>query len=157
MDLTLMEIKTLHDQLDLVKDVDCEFDFSYAVAKNKRELKSYIKHLEEKFKIPDDFKAYEEERLKMAYDMSLRDENDQPVIVNNSYVIKPDLRTEFKSKLEDLKEKYKEAIEKQKEISEKLEITLNEVKSVNIHMIKKSVVPKLTPAQMESVILFIEL
>ena len=88
--------------------------------------------------------------------MATLDEDGQPIIKNQSYIIKADLRDEFKGKLEDLKEKFKETIDKQKELSEKAENALNEVKQVEIYDISKSIVPKLTIKQMEAVFLFIK-
>lgn len=156
MELKLSEIRELYYGLESIMEVESEFDFSYGIAKNRRTLKSYVTHFEEKYKTTKEYEEYEKERVKLAYDMATLDEDGQPIIKNQSYIIKADLRDEFKDKLEDLKEKFKETIDKQKELSEKAENALNEVKQVEIYDISKSIVPKLTIKQMEAVFLFIK-
>ena len=154
--LKLHEIRDLYNGLNTVLDLESEFDFSYAIAKNRRLLKSYVEHLEEKFKPSKEYSEYENDRLKTAVEMSEKDENDQPKIVNNSYVIKKELRADFKAAMEELKETYKETLKAQKELAEKLEDTLNEEKEVELFLIKKEVLPKLTPKQMEYVLFLLE-
>lgn len=156
MKLKLSEIVDFYEGLKLLSDIESEFDFSYAVAKNKRIAKSYVEVLEDKFKASKEFEEYQQKRLKLATEMAEVDENDQPVIRNNSYVIKKELRAEFKTKFEELKTEYKLAIEAQKELLDKQENTLNEEKEVDFYLISKTLLPKLTPKQMDVVLYFLK-
>ena len=156
MKLKLSEIRELYYGLEAIMEIESEFDFSYAIAKNRRTLKSYVTHFEEKYKASKEYETYEQERLKLAYDMAAKDEDDQPIIKNKSYVIKPELREDFRLKLEELKEKFNEAISNQNELSLKAEKALEEVKFLEFHSINKNIIPKLTPKQMELIFLFIQ-
>lgn len=157
MKLKLYEIRDWYENLESVLELESEFDFSYGIAKNRKILKSFIDHLDEKFKPSKDYSEYENERLNLAIEMSEKDENGQPKIVNNAYVIKKDLRDNFKTALQELRVQYSKTIEDNKNMLLKLEETLMEDKEVDVHFIKKEVLPKLTPKQMESIIPILEI
>jgi predicted DNA binding protein len=154
--MKLKHLIELKSELNSVDDVKCTFKFSYAVAKNKRMIKSIIDEYEAALTPSDKYSEYEEKRVNLARKYAKKDENGQPIIKNSVFLIEPDEQVKFEKELTTIKAEYTEEIDKY-ELKQKGYIkALNEDVPVEFHMIEESDIPELTPKQMNAVFEFIK-
>lgn len=123
--------------------------FSYFIAKNKRVLKDEVELLKEFSKAPEKYQEYDARRAELAKSLADKDQEGNPIVQNNSYVIK-EHQERFDKKLASLKDEYEEVI---KEFDEKIgqyRDLLDEEISFNGHAIKVEDLPeKIEPVLIE--------
>lgn len=129
--------------------------FAYSIVKNKKNIESEIKTMEEIIKPSDKFQAYEQKRVEVCEKHCERQENGQPVVENNAYKIIDQIT--FNSELLELKESNKDVLEfREQQLIEYNELLEEESK---IELVKISVdnLPNgITPLQIESIYEIIE-
>lgn len=99
--------------------------FHYLILKNKQIIQPEVDNIREIGKTSERYQLFDNKRIKLCNDFAEKDENGQPVIRDNSFVIIPDKKQEFDSSLDALKLEFKDAIDelenKKKEIDELME------------------------------------
>lgn len=129
---TALKLWQVFGQLEGLKH---DVRFSYFLAKNKVALKSEIELLEEAQKPSELFLQYEAKRIEAAQKYSDKDQNGNPKIHNDQYVIY-DERDKFEEEIKKLKTKFKKAIaereaqlkEYAKFLEEPLELQLTKIR-----------------------------
>jgi len=116
--------------------------FHYLMLKNKRLLEPEIESLQKAQMPPEGHEEFNKKRKILCEEFCENENNGNPKIVNQNYVILPENQEEFNLKIEKLKEEYKEVIEimdnNQKEF---LELLKEEV-SVDLAIIPLSIMPE---------------
>ncbi len=140
-----------YNNLSLVKDVDCEIVFSYAIAKNRRNLKSELEIFEEFTKPSEEYEKYDEKRVKLAAKYAKLDDDGRPVVKDNSYIISKDNRPTFEAEMKELEEEYKEVIQAFKDKLKKYQSEIEKEIEFDYYMIDLDKLPKLTPMQTEAI------
>jgi len=140
-----------YNNLSLVKDVDCEIVFSYAIAKNRRNLKSELEIFEEFTKPSEEYEKYDDKRVKLAAKYAKLDDDGRPVVKDNSYIISKDNRPTFEVEMKELEEEYKEVIQAFKDKLKNYQLEIEKEIEFDYYMIDLEKLPKLTPMQTEAI------
>jgi hypothetical protein len=123
---------------------------SYFLAKNHKRLQPEIEALEEAIKTSKNYRQYDIERARIAKFYADKNENGEPIIQNSSYVITQKL-DDFNSKLNLLKQRYKEEIEKREKQLQEYSNLLQEEIEFDGHKIKLEELPnEIEPIFIES-------
>ncbi len=104
------ELIQLWRELDQLNKGVYPIKFSYFIAQNRKLIKGEVDILIELSKSPKEYMVYDNKRVNSAKELSDKDDNGEPVIQNNAYVITKNFE-EFKKQMEALKEEYKPVIE----------------------------------------------
>ncbi len=133
--------------------------FAYAVAKNTALLDTEVEALKKALEMTEEFKKYDDARVKLAEEYSKKDEKGKPVllkttnergeIVREEYDLAEETKAEWEEKFETLKLEHKEAIDaRDAQIQEQNELLKTE-STLTFHKIKLADVPvDITSAQM---------
>ena len=113
--------------------------FAYAVAKNIAVLKEEIDALNKTIEPTEKFKAYDAERIALLKKYAQKDENKEPVIKDNQFILSD---TEgFNAEFEQLQETYKEALAEMEEQKKGYEELLTEDVTLELTKIKEENLP----------------
>ena len=133
--------------------------FAYGLAKNRNLLIAELKLMQKANKHSNEFKEYDQKRVKLAENMSKRNEDGTPMteMMQNGeqYVIEN--KPAFNKKLKDLQEEYKDALAEQEKKNIEFESFLDEESSFVPFKIKQSYVPEnISVTQMNGIVSLIE-
>jgi len=133
------DLITLAQTLNQVSELKGR-DFAYAVFKNKSLIEQEIKIFEQLRKEPHpDFQNYENERNIVCINYSKKDDNGNPVIVNNAYQIE-DMNA-FNADMAELQEKYKEVIGDMNDARKEYEDFLEKESTIQLIKVKYENIP----------------
>jgi hypothetical protein len=149
MKVKIKRLIEMHNNLSLLKDVDCELVFSHAIAKNRRRLKNELELLEDFTKPSSKYEEYDEKRIKLAAKYAKLDDDGRPIIKDNGYIIQKDMRSTFESEIANLELEYEEAITEFKNKIKQYQLEIEKEIEFDYYMIEFDNIPKLTPLQME--------
>lgn len=125
--------------------------FAYAVAKNRDCVMREVRPLQQSIEPSKEIAEYEEERVKLCLVHCQKDEGGKPLIQNGVYV-GVNGNPEFEKALEELKEKFQEALDKQEKDKAEYDRLLDEEVEIEFHLLQFVDVPKeITAAQMISI------
>ena len=102
------ELYTSLEALDSVKELK-GIKFAYVALKNKKKIEEEIKLFEEIIKPNPKFEEYEQKRIQLCVVHSDKNENGEPVILNDKYKIIDE--NKFNTELDGLKKGYNDVIE----------------------------------------------
>ena len=106
--MTRAQFFDLYNKLQGVRYHTDNTKFSYFLIKNIKLIESEIVKLNEIIKPPEDFLAFEKERLLVCKNFAKKDENDQPIINNDEFLIEN--FEEFNKNLEPVKKKFEQVL-----------------------------------------------
>jgi len=151
--MTKQDALNLYQNLNVLGNLS-GVKFSYAVAKNANLLKAEVEALETSVKPLPAFEAYDTERVELARSHAKKDDQGNPTIVGNQFIIED--QKAFDKDLEELKSKHKEALEiRQTQLDEYAKL-LKEPSEVVLHKITLADVPnQVTVTQMTAIQEFI--
>lgn len=109
--------------------------FAYALLKNKNKIKKKLEEIYSRYQVSEDFKIYDEQRIKLAEKHAKKDDKGEPIVNGEKYDIEN--KEEFEKELNELKEKHKDAIEEREKQIEDYEKELDEESDIEIHKIRK--------------------
>lgn len=109
--------------------------FAYAVLKNKNKIKSKLEKIWEKYPISVQYGLYDTQRDELAKKYSKKDEEGNPVVKGEKYVIEN--KEEFEKELEKLKETHKDAIKEREQQIADYQKELDEESDIEIHMVSE--------------------
>jgi hypothetical protein len=103
----------LKNVLEDLKDEKHSVKFAFFIVKNLKSVKEEIESIQELSSqgISDSFKEYENKRVKLILENCERTKDGKPLVENNSFVVKEDKKEEVVSRIDSLREAYKESIE----------------------------------------------
>ncbi len=113
--------------------------FTYAIAKTRRIVDREIKTLREAVEPTEGFKKYEEERLALCREHAQKDDNDEPVVKGNKFILKS--QKKFDNAWEKLKEKHKEALDSRDKQVKEWESLLDEEADIDLHLVNLDDMP----------------
>jgi hypothetical protein len=116
--------------------------FAYAVAKTKININPEIVTIKEVIKLPDDFVAYENQRIDLCNQLADKDSSGKPLLFGGSFVIEAN-RTEFDERLKVLRDKYAEAISNRAKKEPEIEKFLEEEVEAVVSKIDLSDLPNI--------------
>lgn len=119
------ELLSLYEALAKVEGRQFTVKFSYFIAKNKVLLKDEFAALEEAKRPSIEYTAYDTKRAELAHQFADREDNGQPKIENNNFIIIEKV-DEFKEALDKLKEENEETIEAHNQKLKDFEALLDE-------------------------------
>lgn len=114
--------------------------FKYALAKNKRALTDQVEILKEAQTPGEKFRTYDTERLGLCQAYAQKDDEGNPKIEGNQFVM--DNLVEFNEKLAKLQEKHEEAIEENSQQIKDFEKLLDEEVELPLFQIKFEDLPQ---------------
>lgn len=121
---------------------------SFAIAKNKKIVEEEAEALVEAVAMTDEYKKYEEERLKLCKKYASKDDSGNPVLVADDYLIKDQVA--FDEAIKELNDANTELIEERDKQVEEGNKLLDEYSSIKLHKIKYEYIPDdVTIAQMD--------
>jgi len=127
--------------------------FSYFVAKNKIKLKGEVDALNEAQTASETFKAYDQSRANLAAEMADRIPGTTDPLINDGQYVINERKEEFDKQLDELKEKFKDAIEEREQQLESIKELLDEEKEFDGHKIHMDEIPdSIEPGVMEAFI-----
>lgn len=130
-------------------------NFTYAVAKNIKLLQAEIDALQKAEEPTEIFKAYEADRVELAKEHAKKDENGEPLVENNQYVLEN--KAAFDKALLKVQEKHKEAIEeRKKQMDAYLDLLNGEVATELVKVAKSEIDQEITGQQMYLILPIIE-
>ncbi len=147
------DVLDLHEALTTIEGRRFSVKFGYFVAKNKVVLKNEYSALDEARKASPEFTEFDTKRATLAADNADKDEQGQPKIENNNFIIIEKFE-EFKKALDDLKEEYADAIKEQEQKIKDFEVLLEEeveYKGPKIDL--KDIPEQIEPSVLESLII----
>jgi len=121
------DVMKLWSLFNSLGDTKGSIKFIYFIAKNKQILKSEIESLQEvsKLSVSPRFLEYDEKRVKLNEKYCDKDDNGNPIIVDNMYSLSKENSKVVNKEIEELKKEYKNEIdiyiESQKELNRFLE------------------------------------
>jgi formate dehydrogenase maturation protein FdhE len=126
--------------------------FAYGVSKNISIIKPEIELLEKSATMTDEYKEFEEERIKMVEKFAKKDDKGKPIMVNDVYDIEKDNQKELNKAFEVLKSEHKKAFEaREKQVQEYNEL-LKTDSTIKLFKISLGDIPnEITVAQMHSI------
>jgi len=153
MEMKKRDLLRLHNAITLIADRQHSVKFSYLIAKNKVAMKDEIEALEEVSKASEEFKEYEDKRIKLAQQYADKNEDGSAKIQDNNFVLTTNAAI-FQKEFDKLKEQHKDLVnERDKQVKEfevLLEGTVNfEGTKINF----EDIPPSIDPATMECFIL----
>jgi len=157
------EVVALYQGLNRVGNLS-GVKFAYAVSRNLAILKPEIEALEKITEPTDEYKKFDEERVKLVEKFALKDDKGKAKMVSmkenpqlTEYVVDPLKQEELNKEFEDLKNEYKEAVEgRENQIKEYNEL-LNTESEIQLHKISQSEVPnQITASQMNSIFAIVD-
>ncbi len=126
MPLTNQELLNLNQALNQLGKMS-GVRFAYAVAKNVARIKTELEALDVAFAPSEEYKKYDDLRVKLAEEHAKKDEDGKPVSKNNQYEI--DDLDSFNAALELLRVEYKESCDaRDQQVKEYLELLKGESK-----------------------------
>lgn len=132
------ELIILYNNFDLLKEYK-GVKFAYGISKNKEKIKSETKSLQEASRQSEKYSEFENKRLKLCRKYSKKDNNYNPIIENDNFVLinQDDFDEEFKI----LKEEYKDTIKERETQIEEYEKLLGEEIKIDFYKIEMEDIP----------------
>lgn len=133
----LFAIKEVFDRLSTEKT---NVLFHYNVAKNKRIIEAELDSLKEAKQLDENviskLKSYESKRVELCKEYCLKNEDDEPIILDNRFEFNEEGKEAFNNKLKELSESedFKPALIAREQLEEQYEELLNE--EVELPLIK---------------------
>jgi hypothetical protein len=110
------QLVNIKNTLDKVSNYE-GLDFAYTVFKNKRLIENKLMEVDFIKNVSQEIIEYENIRIGYCNQYSKKNQEGDPIIENEIYLIDEDKKDEFKSKMDELYEKYKPFIDdRQKQI-----------------------------------------
>jgi hypothetical protein len=128
--------------------------FAYAIAKNRSKLESEYKLIQKMQSTvqPSSLKKFDERRIELCKEYADKDENGNPSLENNNYVISQ-RRDEFENTIRELQKEFEPSFKEFEENQIKFNNFLSEEIEVDIHTIPMSIIPEdMTAKDMEIII-----
>lgn len=148
------EIVDLYNGLSVIKDLK-GVKLNYAIAKNISLLEPEVKALQKAHMSSDSFQEYEKKRVEIAEKYAKKEENGNPIIVNDNYILED--KYGFTKEVEKLNKEYKKTIDERKAQMEEVDKLLLEEVPIELHKITLDDIPNdVTTEQMKSIIKIIE-
>ena len=122
---------------------------AYGIAKNKRIVDAEVKSIEDaqkNQKLPEGIEEFEAKRIDLCKKMADKDEEGNPLVVNNSFVLAEN-KAKFDKKLEKLRKEYEVAITTRETQDKDFQDFLKEEIEVDFHAIKVDDLPDNVTAQ----------
>jgi len=122
---------------------------AYGIAKNKRIVDSEVKSIEEaqkNQKLPDGIEEFESKRIELCKKMADKDEEGNPMVANNSFVLVQN-KQKFDKKLEKLRKDYDEPISLREKQDKEFQDFLKEEVEIDFHTINVNDLPDNVTAQ----------
>ncbi len=137
-----------------INDYNSEYlpkKFSYFLAKNKKALKNEIDALQEAVKTSPEWLEYEQKRIQILVKYAEKDNNGEPIIRNNQYILNRELIFEATQEINDLVSEYKDVLDqREKEETELRKLLEEEVEIPGCAKIEVEFLPeKLKPEFVE--------
>lgn len=129
--------------------------FSYGVAKNINIINQEIETFKKAIEPTETFTAFENERIELCKKHAKKDENNEPILIENNYDIVDEVA--FNKELDTLKVKHKKVLDEREQQLKDYSNLLKEETTVTLHKIKLADIPEeITVAQLESIYEIIE-
>lgn len=150
------EVVQLWNTIEQMGMVNAHIKFTYALTKNKKLIRTEIESIQESLKPSDKFREFEEKRIELCNDMSKKDENGSPIIINDREFDIEDM-DKFTKKLEELKKEYKDVISKETEKNKQAIEMLEEDVDIELTQIGLDYFPEgITTSQMETLMFLVK-
>jgi hypothetical protein len=147
------DLLRLHNAITLLEDKQHSVKFSYLIAKNKVIMRDEIEALEEVSKASEEFKAYEDKRVRLAQQYADKNEDGSIKIQNNNFVLTTNAEV-FQKEFDELREDHKDLIdEREKQLKEFEELLGGTVDFEGTKINFKDIPASMDPATMECLIL----
>jgi hypothetical protein len=135
--------------------------FSYAVVKTLRKIEVEVADIQKTNVWSDEYKEFEKERMKIATQYAMKDKDGNPITFQEGTAIKFRVddadQDECNAAIDELKEKYADAVKEQEEKDRDFEKLLEEPACTKLHTVPEDVVPKeITPRHMNGIFEMIE-
>lgn len=141
-----------------IKSVSSNPKFAYAIAKNKKLIKTEVDLIRGAIKPNGDMDEYDKARVALCRDFAKLDENQNPVVSNNNFVIDEEKQKDFDSKIDELRTKYKTVLDEHRERLLEADQLLKEDVSLDFHLMDIDVFPDgLTQEQYEHLMVFVNM
>jgi hypothetical protein len=117
--------------------------FSYALVKNMRKIDTILEgnaSYHKNFKVEGE-QEYHAKRIELCKQLAEKDEQGNPRIENNQYVL-PEDRTEFNAEFEKIKEEFKKTVISLEQREEEFKTYLDEEIEIDIHPVKEEFLPE---------------
>jgi len=148
--MKIYELFNLYNKLQGLRYHSDNKKFSYALIKNIKSIESEIKNLNEIIKPTENFLKFEQERLIVCQNHSIKDENSEPISNGDEYQIED--MNKFNIDLEPLKIKYQDTLAKRQKQIEKYNSLLNQEIEIDLIKIGPDDLPDaITPNEIEDI------
>lgn len=143
---TIVEISKLEfdDSLYAKNDEDAKKKwqrFIYAITVNEDIFITHAKALKKATAPSKEYKKYIQERSNLGKKYSQKDKNNNPKINQGNFIIEQKYFNDFTNELDELKNKYSDAIEKQNKIIEDINEFMEEEDQINIKEVFTDSIP----------------
>lgn len=153
MKLKKEEIVNLWNIIEILNKIKSNVKFTYGIVKNKKIIQSEVEAIKETLKSSERFEEYERNRIKLCSQMSEKNEDNKPIIINNEFKIQ-NIKL-FKIMLNKLVEEYQEDIDLESEKNKQIKNFLQEEVEVELYKINLEYFPEVTTEQMKILIILI--
>lgn len=135
-----IELLTLWAVFERLQQEKTNVKFSYAIAKNKIQMRPEVEALEEARKPSEKFVEYEQKRIALAKELADRDETGKIKAENDRFIISEKM-DQFNEKLEVLQKEYKDSIEEREKQIKEYNSILEEEIYIKLYKIKVEHLP----------------
>lgn len=140
----------LYNKLQGVKYHTDSVKFSYALIKNIKTIELEIQKLNESIIPSDDFLKFEQERIQVCQDHTQKDENGDPIVIDNEFQIEN--QEEFNIALLPIKEKYGRILQLRQNQIDAYNRMLDEKIEMDLILVGVDELPKeMTPNELEDI------
>lgn len=124
--------------------------FSYALAKNQKELENEGLYLETILKHSDKYSEYDKKRMELRKKHAKKDKNGTELIMNNMFVLEN--QKKYDKEAEDLQTEYKDEIETHEKHIEKFNESLLDEADFKFHLLEEKHLPEpILPNQLKGI------
>lgn len=140
MKITRKKLFGIKDVFDRLSTERTNVLFHYNVAKNKRIIEAELSSLNEAKQLDEDvidrLKTYESKRVELCKENCLKNENDEPLVIDNRFEFNEEGKKAFNEKLKEISEseEFKSALISREELEKEYENLLSE--EVELPLIK---------------------
>ena len=135
------DLLDLFSALEYVNSDTCSAKFKYGIARNKKIIENQIKILQDLIKPSDAYIQIENERLAICHKYCERDENNNPRMINNMFVMKEDTRAESDTEITEFMAKNKDIFDAAVKRSQELTALLEEEIDIPLYSIPIDAIP----------------
>lgn len=154
------ELLELHASLQRVSGFKGR-NFAYAVAKNRKFVKREIDEMQLLLDPSPEYQKYDEERIELCKQFADKDDKGEPMLEPNAQgqptFVGLDPNPEFQEKVDELKEKYSDAMNERDEKVKEYRELLEKDGTFNLYAIRLSQIPdEITGEQLTGIMILIE-